>query len=232
MYVTDAGCASVSALTGQPLLVSSPTGSASNWTLTVVHADHRPQPTIDIVERQREVDEDITVDTSIGTGTADGDGDGFADLVAQHHERLARLAYVLCGNREEAEDAVAEAYAKVWPRYRAGTLREPLSYLRTAVVNQVRGGLRRRVLQRREEQRQRVDWRDGVSAERAVDDRDAIVAAVARLPVEQRTILVLRFYEDMSEQDVAATLGVPIGTVKSRCSRALAALRVALDGRC
>jgi RNA polymerase sigma factor (sigma-70 family) len=136
---------------------------------------------------------------------------------------------MLCGNREEAEDAVAEAYARVWPRFRAGTLREPLPYLRTAVVNQVRGGLRKRMLQRREEQRQKVDWRDGVSAERIVDDREVLSSALHRLPAGQRTIVVLRFYEDMSEQDVATLLGVPVGTVKSRCSRGLAALRAAFD---
>lgn len=232
MYVADAASAALIPRTGRSLFPSSAVATTRTWSLTAVQRTERPQPTIDIVERRRELDEEITIEPSTDAATVDRDGEGFADLVAQHHDRLARLAYVLCGNREEAEDAVAEAYAKVWPRYRAGTLRDPLSYLRTAVVNQVRGGLRRRVLQRREEQRQRVDWRDGVSAERAIDDRDAVVAALGRLPIEQRTVLVLRFYEDMGEQDTATMLGVPVGTVKSRCSRAIAALRATLDEQC
>lgn len=149
----------------------------------------------------------------------------FAALVAEHHNRLARLAHLLCGDREQAEDAVAEAYAKVWPRFRRGEVRHPRVYLRAAVVNEVRGGLRHRMLERREEQRQRVDWRDGVSPERGIDDRTLLETALRQLPQGQRAVIVLRFYEDMGEDEIAALLGVPVGTVKSRCSRALQQLR-------
>jgi RNA polymerase sigma-70 factor (sigma-E family) len=153
------------------------------------------------------------------------DHEAFAALVTEHHDRLARLAYLLCSNREQAEDAVAEAYAKVWPRFRRGQVEHPPLYLRTAVINQVRGGLRRRQLERREEQRQRVDWRDGLSAEGNVEDRAILERALRQLSEGQRCVIVLRFYEDMSEDDIATTLGVPVGTVKSRCARALAQLR-------
>jgi RNA polymerase sigma-70 factor (sigma-E family) len=149
----------------------------------------------------------------------------FAALVATYHDRLARLAYLLCSNREQAEDAVSEAYAKTWPRFKSGHVENPPVYLRTAVVNQVRGGLRRRLLERREEQRQRIDWREGASPHRDVEDREVLEPAVRRLPPTQRAVIVLRFYEDMSEEEVATLLGVPAGTVKSRCSRGLAQLR-------
>lgn len=149
----------------------------------------------------------------------------FAALVATYHERLARLAYLLCSNREQAEDAVSEAYAKTWPRFRKGQVENPPVYLRTAVVNQVRGGLRRRLLERREERRQRVDWRDSASPHRDVEDREVLGPALQRLSATQRAVIVLRFYEDMSEEDVASLLDVPVGTVKSRCARGLAQLR-------
>jgi RNA polymerase sigma-70 factor (sigma-E family) len=152
----------------------------------------------------------------------------FSELVALHHQRLARLAYVFCHDAQQAEDAVAEAYAKVWPKFRAGRVQDPGPYLRTAVVNAVRGGIRRRVLERREEERRRVDGRDGPSPEHIVDDRDLLETALQRLPATQRAVIVLRYYEDMTEDEIASVLHVACGTVKSRCARGLAQLRAAI----
>jgi RNA polymerase sigma-70 factor (sigma-E family) len=157
--------------------------------------------------------------------TATDPSAAFAALVAERHARLARLAYLLCSDRQQAEDAVAEAYAKMWPRFRKGRIANPPQYLRAAVVNQVRGGLRRRVLERREEKRHRVDWRDGGASERSVEERDVLEPALRQLPAPQRAVIVLRFYEDMSEEETAALLDIPAGTVKSRCARGLAQLR-------
>jgi RNA polymerase sigma-70 factor (sigma-E family) len=153
----------------------------------------------------------------------------FTDLVAANHDRLARLAYLLCRDRSQAEDAVAEAYAKVWMKFRRGLLDNPASYLRTAVVNQVRGGFRRRLLEVREERRHTVDLRDGTIPELNVDDRGMLEPALRSLPATYRAVVVLRFYEDMSEQAIADVLGVRTGTVKSRCSRALDMLRSQLS---
>ena len=157
------------------------------------------------------------------------DHEAFAALVREHHDRLARLAHLLCSNREQAEDAVAEAYAKVWPRFRRGQVEHPRIYLRAVVINQVRGDLRRRVVEQREERRQRVDWRFGVSPERNVEERALLEPALWQLPEGQRAVIVLRFYEDMSEDDIAALLGVPVGTVKSRCARGLHQLRALMS---
>jgi RNA polymerase sigma factor (sigma-70 family) len=145
----------------------------------------------------------------------------FSDLVSRHHEQLARLAYVLCGHRELAEDAVADAYAKAWPQFRRGRIEEPYPYLRRAVVNQVRGGFRRRVLAQREERRHTVDWRDSETPVQAVDDRSVLAAALRELPFDQRVVLALRFLEDLSEQETALALGLKPGTVKSRTARGL-----------
>ncbi len=153
----------------------------------------------------------------------------FAEFVDAHHARLARLAFLICGDREQAEDAVAEAYAKVWPRYQRGTVDDLVPYVKRAVVNQVRGGLRRRVVERREQERRRVDWRDGTSLERRIDVGDVVAHALAELPIDQRTVLVLRYFEDLSEEETAAVLGVKRGTVKSRAARGLARVRESIE---
>lgn len=149
----------------------------------------------------------------------------FSKTVAEHHRQLARLAFLLCNDRQQAEDAVAEAYARVWPKFRRGAIDELLPYLRRAVANQVRGGLRRRLLEQREVERRKVDWHDGVSPERSVDDAEIILPALEALPQNQRAVLVLRYYEDLSEDEIADTLDIPAGTVKSRCARGLEQLR-------
>jgi RNA polymerase sigma-70 factor (sigma-E family) len=154
--------------------------------------------------------------------------DQFSKTVAAHHQQLARLAFLLCNDRQQAEDAVAEAYARVWPKFRHGAVDDLLPYLRRAVANQVRGGLRRRMLEQREVERRKVDWHDGVSPERSVDDAEIVLPALETLPQNQRAVLVLRFYEDLSEDEIAATLDIPPGTVKSRCARGLEQMRRAM----
>jgi RNA polymerase sigma-70 factor (sigma-E family) len=165
--------------------------------------------------------------TASRPGTArTGAREEFGELVAVHHQRLARLAYLLCGDRQQAEDAVAEAYAKVWPRYRRGSVDDVGAYLRQAVVNQIRGGFRRRIVERREEQRQIIDLRHVDPEEGVVDARESLTPAIAALPAPQRAVIVLRYYEDLSEEDTARLLGISVGTVKSRSSRGLQRLRV------
>jgi RNA polymerase sigma factor (sigma-70 family) len=113
----------------------------------------------------------------------------------------------------------------VWPKFRRGTIDDLLPYLRRAVANQVRGGLRRRMLEQREVERRKVDWHEGVSPERSVDNAEIILPALEALPQNQRAVLVLRYYEDLSEDEIADTLDIPAGTVKSRCARGLEQLR-------
>src|SRR5688500_2350708 len=93
----------------------------------------------------------------------------FDEAVALHHAQLARFAYRLCGDASRAEDAVAEAYVRVWPRWKRGQVGELYPYLRQAVANQVYGGHRRRLLERREAERRRPES-SGPGFERQVDD--------------------------------------------------------------
>jgi RNA polymerase sigma-70 factor (sigma-E family) len=153
------------------------------------------------------------------------DADTFGELVDRHHVRLTHLAFMLCGDRAQAEDAVAEAYARVWPRFRRGRVTEPLPYLRRAVVNQVNGALRRLVLERREASRCEADARVSVRVEEAVNDRETLRPALLALPAPQRAVVVLRYLEDLSEDETASLLGIQPGTVKSRSARALEQLR-------
>jgi RNA polymerase sigma-70 factor (sigma-E family) len=160
--------------------------------------------------------------------------DAFSAAVATHHRRLAGLAYLLCGDKTVAEDLVAEAYAKVWPKYRQQQVEDLGPYLRQSVVNLATGRLRRLRLERRETQRRTIDWRiaedrNTPSFESSVDERDELWQAIWRLPADQRAVIVLRLVEDMSEEATAKVLGTRPGTVKSRLARGLATLRTELS---
>lgn len=151
----------------------------------------------------------------------------FSDTVALWHRELARHAYVLCGDGPTAEDVVAEAVAKVWPRWRKGQVDDLVPYIRQTIVHEVYGRHRRLRLVRREAARPSPPPLDG-QFESGVTERAALWEALATLPYDQRVVVVLRVVEDLSEQQVADMLGVAIGTVKSRLSRGLAALRTAV----
>lgn len=152
----------------------------------------------------------------------------FVAAVTVHGTELARFAYSLCGDRWLAEDVVAEACASVWPRWRRGQVDDLVPYLRRAVVHQVYGRSRRMRLVRREQERRTAPAADGRFDGRLAD-RHVLWTALDRLPREQRVVVVLRVAEDLSEQEVAAMVGVPVGTVKSRLARGLAVLRTTME---
>jgi RNA polymerase sigma-70 factor, ECF subfamily len=154
--------------------------------------------------------------------------DAFADAVVEHHMSLTRFAYAMCGDPTQAEDAVAEAYARVWRRWRRGRIDNLYGYLRRTVANEIYGRHRRFRLERREAERPPDRQPDG-RFETQVDDRDALWAALAHLSSQLRVVVVLRIVEDLSEADTAAMLDIPPGTVKSRLSRALGILLGAVD---
>ena len=154
----------------------------------------------------------------------------FGAVYEAHVAGLLRLALLLCGgNRAWAEDAVAETFAKVFPHWQRGRVTDPGSYLRRALVNQVNDGGRRRLLERREERRRSAAGRGVSEVDEQAVDRDAVLRALRRLSAGHRTVLVLRYFEDMSEPEIAAVLGLAVGTVKSQTSRGLARLRALLD---
>jgi RNA polymerase sigma-70 factor (sigma-E family) len=151
--------------------------------------------------------------------------DDFADVFAAHHADALRLAYLLCGDRHRAEDAVAEAFVNVYRRWSKGEVDQPRAYIRRAVVNEVNSRFRRLAVERREAAKQRGDERGQRTVEDQLADSDEMFRALRRLPERQRTAIVLRYYNDLSEAEAADAMGVSPGTVKSSVSRGLDRLR-------
>ena len=151
---------------------------------------------------------------------------GLAELYELHAPKAGRLAYLLTGDRDLADDLVQDAFVRVAGRF--GGLRSPESfeaYLRQTVVNLSRGHWRRKSTERRylsSHGRRTAD----VNAELPdVASHRAIVQALASLTDRQRAAIVLRYYEDLTEQQTADVIGCSLGTVKSLVSRGMEALR-------
>lgn len=155
-------------------------------------------------------------------------GDDFASVYAAAHVDALRLAYLLCGDRDRAEDAVAEAFVRVYRQMRRGAVRDPRAYVRRAVVNEVNSRFRRLALERREAAKRSADDRGERAADDAVADTDEMFAALRQLSERQRTVVVLRFYEDLPEKAIAEAMGISIGTVKSTLHRGMERLRALL----
>ena len=152
----------------------------------------------------------------------------FTDLFAALWPRLYRTAYGVAGDRGVAEDAVqsalAKAYASWWRIRKADS---PEAYVRRMVINEVIGA-RRSGWWQRERPHEQVELHEATSSpEHGVTEHDAVWAAVLALPVRQRAVIVLRYYEDLSEAEIADALGCSRGTVKSQASAALRNLRSA-----
>jgi RNA polymerase sigma-70 factor (sigma-E family) len=149
----------------------------------------------------------------------------FDAVFAEQHDRLLRIAGLLCGDRDEAEDVVAEVFARTYRHWKKGGIDDISAYLRRGVVNEVRSRWRKRSVRRRiDARRSRDDIVDAPGADAAVGEADRLQVALLELPERQRSAIVLRFYDDRSEAETAAVLGVPLGTVKSSVSRGLARL--------
>ena len=128
---------------------------------------------------------------------------------------MFRLALLLTGgDRCLSEDVVGQVFLATLPKWRKGTVAEPGSYLRRAVVNQVNGASRRRHTERRGALRVAGMGEECLPSEGAIDDRDLLWTALRALPSKQRSAVVLRYYEDLSEMETAHVLGVSHGTVK------------------
>jgi RNA polymerase sigma-70 factor (sigma-E family) len=144
-------------------------------------------------------------------------------LYEAHALGLIRLAHIMLGDPQGAEDVVQEAFCGLYRHW--GRLSDPgnaLRYVRSSVLNGCRSQLRRR------NRRDRADQPEpGASAEAALlslEERREVVRAVRRLPRRQREALVMRFYLDLPEAEIAAVMGISQGTVRSATHRALASL--------
>jgi RNA polymerase sigma-70 factor (sigma-E family) len=148
-------------------------------------------------------------------------------LYQVHAVGLIRLAVVLLGDRPAAEDVVQDAFGALYRRWaHLADTEKALSYVRSPILNGCRSELRRRIRTERRAAQQPVPT-DAASAEVAAligEEHREVLAALRRLPRRQREALVLRFYLDLSEAEIAASMGISPGTVKSTTSRALSAL--------
>lgn len=152
-------------------------------------------------------------------------------LFAAHYRPLVRLAALLLRDSGAAEEVVQDAYVALHGRW--WRLREPdkaLAYLRACVVNKSRSALRhRRVVDRHAlTQRPLPDAPSAEAGALGALDSAAVVAALHELPTRQREALVLRYYGDLSEAEIADTMGISRGAVKSHTSRGIATLRLRL----
>jgi RNA polymerase sigma-70 factor (sigma-E family) len=147
----------------------------------------------------------------------------FADLVSERMPALLRYAHLLTGDRGRAEDLVQSALAAAYRHRRRIDPAGAEAYLRRAVLNGYLSWWRR--VRVRERLTDRPPDRPLADAAPALDERDAMWAALATLPPRQRAVLVLRYYEDLPEAEIARVLDVAPGTVKSQAAKALATLR-------
>jgi RNA polymerase sigma-70 factor (sigma-E family) len=152
------------------------------------------------------------------------DAAGFCEFVTSRQRALLRTAYLLTGNRADAEDLVQAVLAKTYLAWDRIEDRGALDgYVRRAMVNtQISWWRRRRV---EEYPTDELPDRPAVDAPADSDREDTLRRAVDRLPQRMRAAVLLRYYEDMTEAEIASTLGVTPGTVKSTVSRAMAKLR-------
>ena len=150
----------------------------------------------------------------------------FAEFFRVARDPLYRMAFLLSGDSHRAEDLVQQTFERTWRSWRSARRGDPLVWSRRVLAN-LRIDTWRRT--RREVLTETDPESPTGGGEGVVDGRDAVVRALLTLPVKQRRIVVLRHLLELSEAEVAAELGVSIGTVKSTSSRALARLRDTMD---
>jgi RNA polymerase sigma-70 factor (sigma-E family) len=161
----------------------------------------------------------------------DTDADGaVTELYSTHYRSLVRLAALLVRDLGTAEEVVQDAFVAMhggWGRLRDND--KALAYLRQAVVNRSRSVLRHRQVVDRNAPKPAPDMPSAEHGAIALFERSAVIAALRTLPPRQREALVLRFYADMPEAQIAETMRISRGAVKSHTARAMQALRAVLE---
>jgi RNA polymerase sigma-70 factor (sigma-E family) len=156
----------------------------------------------------------------------------FRDFMHARWPVMVRLAYALAGDQGHAEDVAQTAFARAyasWPKVRRTG--NPEAYVRRIVINENLNRFRKhRVAERLTDTLPDLPASSGaVDATRQYDDRSALIAALQRLGPRQRAVIVLRYWMDLTEAEIAAALNCSVGTVKSQAARALATLRQGAD---
>ncbi len=152
------------------------------------------------------------------------------ELYAMHYRALVRLAALLVRDTPTAEEVVQDSFVAMhggWQRLRDAE--KALAYLRQAVVNRSRSVLRHRTVVDKNLQKAPPDMPSAEHGALVLLERDAVVAALRDLPDRQREAIVLRYYADLSEAEIAAAMKISRGAVKSHTARGMTALRAALE---
>jgi len=152
------------------------------------------------------------------------------ELYVMHYRALVRLAALLVRDTQTAEEVVQDSFVAMhggWQRLRDAE--KALAYLRQAVVNRSRSVLRHRTVVDKNMQKAPPDMPSAEHGALVLLERDAVVAALRDLPDRQREAIVLRYYADLSEAEIAAAMRISRGAVKSHTSRGMTALRAALE---
>jgi RNA polymerase sigma-70 factor (sigma-E family) len=152
------------------------------------------------------------------------------ELYSQHYRALVRLAALLVRDTPTAEEVVQDAFVAMhggWERLR--DTEKALAYLRQAVVNRSRSVLRHRTVIDKNLQKAPPDMPSAEHGALVLLERHAVVAALRDLPGRQREAIVLRYYADLSEAEIATAMGISRGAVKSHTARAMTALRASLE---
>ena len=185
----------------------------------------------DVAARPTHVTETLVADIALGSIPADWDADrAVTELYSTHYRSLVRLAALLVRDIGTAEEVVQDSFVAMhggWRRLRDSE--KALSYLRQSVVNRSRSVLRHRVVVDRNAPKPAPDMPSAEHGAIALLERSAVVAALRTLPPRQREALVLRYYGNLSEAQIAGAMGISQGAVKSHTARAMIALRAVLE---
>ncbi|GIH68642.1 RNA polymerase sigma factor [Sphaerimonospora thailandensis] len=175
--------------------------------------------------------ETLVVDRSLRAAPVGWDADmAVTALYSAHYRSLVRLAVLLVRDVASAEEVVQDAFVAIhgaWRRLRDTD--KALAYLRQSVVNRSRSVLRHRAVVEKYAPKGLPDAPSAENGAIGELERSAVIEALRKLPARQREALVLRYYGDLSEAEIAHAMGISKGAVKSHTARGMASLRMALE---
>ncbi|GAA1087203.1 RNA polymerase sigma-70 factor (sigma-E family) [Nocardiopsis composta] len=181
--------------------------------------------------RQTDVTETMVAGRTAAPTTIEWNADqAVTQLYSEHYRPLVRLAALLVRDHATAEEVVQDAFVAMHGAWRR--LRDPnkaLSYLRQSVVNRARSVLRHRAVVEKHAPKALPDAPSAEHGAMGELERAAVIEALRKLPTRQREAIVLRYYGDLSEAQIANAMGISRGAVKSHTARGIAALRSVLE---
>ncbi len=196
-----------------------------------MHALDMPGEPDGVVTRPIDVTETLAADARLTAAPIEWDADrAVTTIYSEHYRSLVRLAVFLVRDTSTAEEVVQDSFVAMhgaWRRLRDTD--KALSYLRQSVVNRSRSVIRHRVVVDKNTPKPPPDMPSAEHGAIALLERSAVVSALRSLPERQREALVLRYYGDLSEAQIASVMGISRGAVKSHTARAMTALRSVLE---